>query len=45
MSNLRERYFNITDPFELSIEKFNEEWAFVDNIWTKYNERKQATKW
>ncbi|CAG8697358.1 1520_t:CDS:2, partial [Ambispora gerdemannii] len=40
MSHFRERYFNVNKLFELSIEEFNKEWIFVDNIWTRFNGNK-----
>src|SRR2546421_12433525 len=41
MSNARERYFNVSKPFELPVEEFDKEWAFVDNVWTKLNRNKR----
>src|SRR2546423_7476657 len=47
MSNPRERYFNVSQTFELPIEEFNQEWALVDNIWIRFNgnTRMNGDKW
>src|SRR6185437_3489307 len=37
MSTIRERFFNVTETFELSTEDFNKQWALVDNVWTRFN--------
>ncbi|CAG8618055.1 6695_t:CDS:2 [Ambispora gerdemannii] len=37
MSNLRKHFFNVNKAIELTPEEFNKEWAFVDNIWIRFN--------
>ena len=47
MSDFRDRYFNVKEPLELSVEEFNEEWAHVDSIWTRLNgnKRQNGDEW
>ena len=38
----RARLFNVYEPFEISMEEFNNEWPLVSNVWTRWNSWKLA---
>lgn len=43
---MRQRYFNV-EAFEISIDEFDKEWEFVNNLWTRFSKRNlvNGDKW
>ncbi|RUS31087.1 hypothetical protein BC938DRAFT_478487 [Jimgerdemannia flammicorona] len=37
IEQLRKRYFNVDVPFEVTEKDFDDQWAYVSNVWTSFN--------